>query len=100
LPSAGSGCPNPGDGFFEQGQATLDLFVFGFQTLDGFHDDSTSQLVPDLPQEILPPPDLTLVFDALRGEPVYNPQDTTALLRFGQPLNNFFSSIPFFQAKA
>ena len=45
---------------------------------------SPSQLVADLPQEVLPPLDLALVLDALRREPVHHAQDATALLRLGQ----------------
>jgi hypothetical protein len=43
-----------------------------------------SQLVADLPQEILPPLNLPFIFDALRREPVHHAQDAPALIRFGQ----------------
>ena len=47
-------------GLFEQGQATLDQLVFGFQAINRFHDDPhslgsmfhDSQLVADSPQKI------------------------------------------------
>jgi hypothetical protein len=43
-----------------------------------------AQLVADLPQENLPPPDLGLVFDILGREHVYNAHDATTLLGLGE----------------
>jgi hypothetical protein len=44
----------------------------------------SSLLVADLPQEFIPPLDLTVALDAFRCEAVHDAEDATALLHVGQ----------------